>query len=680
MKVVSISPDTGQQGGCAPARDRDVHALAGKPGRASIRSNNMKTPQFRPLALASLLALISFSSAHAQSRSDNATFETVQVSANRFEDSASDLPFGVSVVTAEDIRRSGASSVNEAIMRVLGVPGRQDSYGGGDYALDLRGFGTTSDNNQVIMLDGQRLSEADLGGTRLSGIPIDTVERIEVIRGSGAVLYGEGASGGVIIITTKAGKGVARRNAANVYTAVGSNGLREARAGATLVAGGFSLDVAGNKREADNHRANFKSDQDGVSATGQWSNDWLRLGLRHSEDSLDTRLPGSLTAAQYAANPYQTATPNDYAQIDNRRDGVFAEAQLQNWRLGLDAGTRYKKLRSFMFGSITEYEIEASNLSWRARHESRLGAGRNILQTGVDLADWKRTNIQGWSTGQHDQQSRGIYIKDDYVWASGTRLSAGLRRDEVQKESSNTSNRIDESPQAWELGLLQPVAQGTNVYGRVGKSYRLANVDEFGSAQPGGLRPQTSRDTELGVRWGQGDTALDLRAYRSELRDEIGYDGVAFVNVNFDPTERKGLELEARHAWSRTLQLRLNAALREAQFVSGTYAGKTVPLVPARTVALRADWNPLPGHQIGGGLNWISSQHPDMANQCTMPDYTLADMRYAYQVRQLELALSVNNLTDRRYYTQAYSCSGGVVSSIYPEAGRTVVASARLSF
>lgn len=649
----------------------------------------MKTcvPCKHPAVLALVSAFVSLS-LQAQSRDEVPAFQTVQVSANRFEDAAADLPFGVSVITAEDIRRSGATTVNEAVMRLLGVPGRLDFYGGGDYALDLRGFGTTAASNQVVMLDGQRLSEADLGGTRLAGIPIDTVERIEVIRGSGAVLYGEGASGGVLIITTKAGKGVARRNAAHVYTAAGSLGLREARAGATLVSGGFSLDVAGNKRQADNHRANFKSDQDGASVSGQWSNDWLRLGLRHGEDRLHTGLPGSLTAAQYAADPYQARTPSNYAQIDNRRDSLFAEAQLQDWRLGLDTGTRRKKLYSYSPTWVTAYEIEASDLALRARHETALGTGRNIVQTGVDLADWKRVD-GGSSSGQRQQQSRGVYLKNDYVWPTGTRLSAGLRREDIQKQVSSVANRIDENPQAWELGLLQPVAPTSSVYGRVGRSYRLANVDEFGFTTPGvSLRPQISRDTELGVRWGQGGSALDLRAYRSELRDELGYDGQANgpygagtgANVNFDPTLRQGLELEARQALGRSLQLRLNAALREARFVSGTYAGKDVPLVPAQTLALRADWSPGAGHQFGGGVNWVSSRHPDMANRCIMPSYTTLDMRYAYQLRRLELALGVNNLGDRRYYTQAFSCSGGAVSSIYPEAGRTVVVSARLGF
>jgi len=111
-------------------------------------------------------------------------------------------------------------------------------YGGGDYSLDLRGFGTTSDNNQVVIVDGIRINEADLGGTRLAGIPIDSVERIEVIRGSSAVLYGEGATGGAIVHHHEGGpRHGAQSRRPNLYAAAGSFGLREGRARATLVAG-----------------------------------------------------------------------------------------------------------------------------------------------------------------------------------------------------------------------------------------------------------------------------------------------------------------------------------------------------------------------------------------------------------------------------------------------------------
>src|SRR6185369_11465925 len=192
--------------------------------------------------------------------------ETV-VTANRFAEPLQSLPFGVSVITADEIQASGAATVNEALMRVLGVVGRQDLFGGGEYALDLRGFGTTADNNQVVIVDGIRVSEADLGGTRLAGIPIEAVERNEVIRGSGAVLYGEGATGGVIVITTKAGAGKERPNGGSVYAGAGSYGLRDFRANATLGTGPFSLDASAQKRDSDNHRDNFRSKTDAESLT-----------------------------------------------------------------------------------------------------------------------------------------------------------------------------------------------------------------------------------------------------------------------------------------------------------------------------------------------------------------------------------------------------------------------------
>jgi iron complex outermembrane recepter protein len=104
-----------------------------------------------------------------------------------------------------------------------------------------------------------------------------------------------------------------------------------------------------------------------------------------------------------------------------------------------------------------------------------------------------------------------------------------------------------------------------------------------------------------------------------------------------------------------------------------------VPLVPRRTLALRADWTPLPGHRLSGGVNWVSSQHPDFANACSMPAYTTADARYAYQWKQAELSLGVTNLANRKYFTQAFACAGSVPTSIYPEAGRAFTAAVRVS-
>lgn len=654
----------------------------------------MKTCISRACLAVFPLAMAATSTVMAQNQ-PTASLKEVVVTASRVAGPRESQPFGTSVITAEDIQRSGAVTVNDAIMRILGVPGRQDSYGGGDYALDLRGFGSTSDNNQVVIVDGIRINEADLGGTRLAGIPIESVAQIEVIRGSGAVLYGEGATGGVIIITTKAGTGTARKNAASLYAGVGSYGLREERANATLASGGFSLDINGMNRKADNHRDNFRSDTDAVSAAAQWSNDWLRVGARVSQDGLDTGLPGSLSAAQYQNNPRQTTSPSNNATIDNARNGLFAEAVAGNWQLTADAGSREKKLRSLYvssYGSSNyDYDVKATNYALRALHSANLSKFSNKLTLGNDYATWQR-DVLGSYGSTATQSSRAWYLRDELTLAStGTTLSLGLRSERISKNNTNSLVGLADDQNAWELGLSQPVSKEVSIYGRVGHSFRLANVDELGFTTPGlTLLPQRSKDLELGSRYASGPVKFDARWYRSALTNEIGYDPSAIgpsslfgfngANVNFDPTRRSGIELDGRYAYTQNLSFRVNAALRKSTFESGPYAGKDVPLAPHGTAALHADWTPMTNHLVSGGVNWVSSQHPDFANQCSMPAYTTADARYAYQWQTFEVSLGISNLFDRKFYTQAYGCAGGVTTAIYPEAGRAAIAALRVKF
>ena len=641
--------------------------------------------------VAALVGTTPFCLVQAQTAAASTQLPPVKVSATRFAESADALPFGVSVITAADIERAGVSTVNEAIMKLLGVPGRLDFYGGGDYGLDLRGFGATASSNQVVVVDGIRINEADLGGTRLAGIDIDSVERIEVIRGSAAVLYGEGATGGAIVITTKAGGSGPRQNAATAYAAAGSYGLREVRANGTLAAGGFSADIGANKRRADNHRDNFKSDTDGASLAAQWRSDGgLRVGARLALDNLETGLPGSLSAEQYRVNPSQTTSPTQSGAIRNQRLSLFGRANLGDWQLAVDIGKRQKELDSLSAGVANyQYEVDANNVAARAKHETNIGSAGNALVVGVDQADWTRTTLGDWGSVAK-QKSQDVYIHDDLTLAGATRLSAGARTALI-KQSDIASGVVRESRHnAWTVGVTQPLATGWLAYASIGRSFRLANVDELGFTLPGAvLSPQTSRDLGLGTRWSYPTGSVELRWYRSALRNEVGYDPIIAnpnswngfgANVNFDPTLRQGIELEAAHTLSPVLTLQVNAALRQARFTDGAYSGRDIPLVPHQTLAIRADWRPLTGHSINGGVSWVASQNPDFNNACHMPRYTVADLRYGYQWNKAELSLGVNNLFDSKYYTLAYRCTAGVTQGIYPEAGRSVTAALRYKF
>jgi iron complex outermembrane receptor protein len=652
-----------------------------KRGRASVRLGASVLAVFAAVPAFPVLA---------QGQSEVVLKEVV-VSATRFDSAASTLPFGVSVITKDDIARAGVSTVNEALIKLLGVPGRVDYYGGGDYGLDLRGFGSNAGSNQVVIVDGVKINEADLGGTRLAGIAINSVERIEVLRGSGSVLYGEGATGGVIVITTKAGRGTARKNSADLYAATGSYGLNEVRANGTLVAGGFSLDVAGNKRQADNHRDNFKSDVEGSSAQAQWSNDWLRVGASYANDKLASGLPGPLDADQYQSNPSMTTTSNanKTASIKNTRQTLFASAELGAWQVGVDAGQRTKNLDSLSSGVSTyQYDVDASTLALRAKKEAKFGNIRNALTLGHDQSDWKRI-VPGAFGSVSQQKTSAFYAQDEVTLSGGTRVTAGYRSENIKQSDTFTASTNNDQT-AWELGIIQPMSDAWSVYGRVGNSFRLANIDELGFTTPGAvLQPQTSRDLELGSRWKYTGGRVELRFYRNNLTNELGYDPTVAnanswnglgANVNFDPTLRQGLELETQHDLSKTLGVRVNVGVREAKFTQGAHSGKNVPLVAGTTVALRADWRPAPAHSVSTGVVWVSSQNVDFNNACTVPGYATVDARYAYQWRNVEMSLGLGNLLDAKYYTQAFRCTAGVTNGIYPEAGRAVTAAMRVAF
>ncbi len=655
----------------------------------------MKT-RFKNVRLAALpLALAAAFPSFAQTSPQNMlqpppVFKEITVTATRFSEPDTTLAFGVSVITAAEIKNAGVTTVNEAVSKLLGVPARLDFFGGGNSTLDLRGFGSTANSNQVIVLDGLRLNEADLSSPSLSGIAIDSVERIEVLRGNGAVLYGEGATGGVIVITTKSGKGEERGTSAQLSASMGSYGTREASATATLAGGGFSLDVTANQRQSDNHRDNFKSKIDGLTATGQWQNDWLRLGFRYGRDDLQSGLPGSLTAKQYETNQKQTVNPLNTGRIETERSGVFAEANMGNWQLGLDAGKRTKKYTSSSPTFTFKYDVQASTLGLRLRNEAKFANVANILVVGVDNNVWER-RIPGAFGSVAVANSNAIYAKNDVtVPSTDTRFSVGLRQEVLRRDLNAPVTLTESRQQAWEVGVVQPMPGDLAIFARVGRSFRLANADEFSFTTPNTpIKPQTSEDKEIGLRWKLAATNAELRFYRSDITNEIGFDpGIANANsfsgfganVNFDPTQRQGIELEVKHGFSPAVDLRANAAIRRATFKSGVYAGKDIPLTPRQTLALWADWRFASKQTLSTGLQWVGSQRPDFANACTMPSYATLDARYTYKLANAEFMLGATNLANSKYYSQAFRCVAGVTNGIYPDAGRAVTATVRVNF
>ena len=198
------------------------------------------------LVLVLLSSVVSFSVLHAESRnyaapdaddesnagSENdyapnalVTMGEVVVTATRDTQEIRKTPANVSVITAEEIEKSGATTVVEALDKLESIQFRTSSGNSSQAYIDMRGIGGDNPYGKtLVMLDGRRLNRTDMSSINWLEIPVDTIERIEIVRGPGSVLYGDAAIGGVINIITKKGKGEPKFN---ISVLAGSYGLND---------------------------------------------------------------------------------------------------------------------------------------------------------------------------------------------------------------------------------------------------------------------------------------------------------------------------------------------------------------------------------------------------------------------------------------------------------------------
>lgn len=644
-------------------------------------------PRRAPLALACAFVL-SVPYATAQD-----TVPSVLITGPRFPAQAT--PIGATVITAEQIRSAGATDVNAAIRKIGGVFGRQSLDGSSDFGLDLRGFGTNSAQNTVVLVDGVRLNENELAHTVLSTIPLDTVERIEITRGGSSVLYGDGATGGVINIVTRRGGSAGTHS--SLFAEAGRFDHRDLRASITHGAGPWSFDAAVADRSTDNYRDNNKYEQTSFSGGVQYAyapNG--RAGLRFESSRSDSRLPGSLSEAQFLTIPTQTDTPKDFGSLDTDRVTAFVEHRVGAFDLAAELSHRERDVASTYFSewgtTASTYEAEQTQFSPRLRHTVDFGDKRNEFVTGIDLIRWDRKVTSSYSAGDARQDSKAFYLRDELRWNAphNARLAVGGRHERFEKDYSDPlafpavlGEHRKQSLNAWTVEGSIDVMPQVAVFAKAGRSYRIANIDENSYRSTlDVLEPQTSRDLELGVAAGTEARKATARVFRHRLTNEIYYDPtIGFgANTNLDPTRRQGVELEGQAVFADAWRLTGSWQYVQAEFRDGPNAGREMVLVPKHVVTARLAWTPGDGQTADIGAQWVDSQRygNDFTNGCStrIPSFTTIDARYARRFGPWEVAVSGLNLADRQYYSQAFSCRDG----IYPSDGRQLKLSLRFDF
>jgi iron complex outermembrane recepter protein len=627
---------------------------------------------------------------------------TIVITATRFPDSKRDLPVGVTVITADDIRKSASSNLGD-ILAQYGLLQIRDLAGTQNPQLDLRGFGISGDQNTLVLLDGLRLTESDLESAQLSAIPLESIERIEIVRGGGAVLYGAGATGGTInIITRRSPPGESR---AHALARAGGFGTEELRGGFSRQGETFGGGLAASYEDTQGYRSNSRYRQRNaigrVDAQFAGGRAYLKMGV----DEQRARLPGALTEAEINADPRQTRTPDDWRERDGAHLALGGTQSIGRHEVSADLGYRQRTTKAFFAafgGFFTDTDANLWSFTPRAKLAFDALGRKHDLIVGADVERWDydtlsasspSTTAAPFSRRRGEQDSVGWYAQTHFWVAPRTRLVLGGRTQRMAQRLTEEVFPVDDRRtvdrlEAYEAALRHNFGVGWSVYAKYGKSFRVANFDEnacfFPPCAPTLLKPQTALGSELGFEYESARLRLRTSVHEIRLDNEIYFSPLTFSNINLSPTERRGLELESLWQATPAIDLRAGLALQQARFRSGVYggvdvSGKTVPLVPEVLFTAGASWSFAARSRLNANLRHVGKQRFDNDQANTFPrqqpEYTLADAKLEHRLApRWELALEVRNLFDKRYFSYG-TATGATSFSALPAPGRAAYAS-----
>ena len=648
--------------------------------------------KIRGLVLLVLLGVPAFT--HSQD-----TLPPVVVSSTRLRDveqPAAQVPGKVIVVTANEIEKLGAKTVQEVLQYQTGIM-LYDGVGNEfQQTVDMRGFNAQPVTATSVFVDGVRVNEPDFNTINFDLIPIEDVERIEILPGT-ATVFGRNALAGVINITTKRG----RRDRPHLGFNIGGGSYGRQRYsfstdGPLSMIPNFDYYFGVTRELTNGYRDEFDPRNAGATITRLLAKLGYRLGDNTDANIAYTRVldnisqAGSLPASRLRLDRNDNLTPGDQSKDNLHQVAFNLNRKLPaGFSVALNGFYRRNDIELFTRGlsseSTLQTETNSGGTTIQASHEGAILSKKNLLTLGVE---YSRNNFDTANAGvflpaftfQNLRSTKedvvGTFLTDSFHLFESLVVNGGFRydwdrlnfTDEIDPTLSGrkTYNRV--SPKA---GLVYTPVKNLNFSFSYSEGVRIPTVDELFAQGPFGSNPDLkamkSRNFELGAK-AQLQDWLDasLAFFYTPVRDEILFivtDPFLFFgrNENISRTLRRGMELSLKARYQKWLDAFLNYTAMKATFETDVLLfsgqvkkGDELPLVPRHRVGVGVNTYPVEGLTVSLFGNYVGSQfmQSDEPNQAQkIADYFVLNSRVAYQWKQWTGYVNFNNLTNRKYST-----------------------------
>lgn len=649
--------------------------------------------------LAACFAFIALTSPLVAGADTGTSLPTLDVSASRTAADAARLPVGTVIIDRAQIERMSASNLAEVLRGVGGVT-LSSLYGSGSYTkADMLGFGATAGQNTLLLLNGRRLNTTDLSSVNLDSIPVTAIERIEILPGSGSVLYGSGAVGGVINVVTRQHYG----NAGRIEGTVGELDTRGGAVQGSFTQGQTDGMASVNRFLSDNYRDNNKLSQSRAFADLRHVNEGASFYLTTLYDHQDLGLPGALanTALQH---PSAVMPGYDYDWGEDKTVNLMPGMRLQladQLNLYLDTGFRERKQDAgyYAFGAYTTQSTDRTlNLSPRLAGENEWGVAHNWM-LGLDYSRTRYNfDSQSGFGNAHDRNHRSIqavYAQDSMGLTDSTWLTLGARHEWIRTAQEGNPGFLphkDAEAAMWSAGLRQALSDKVSLFAKAERSVRYATFDELRDYAAGWtplpLDTQSGKLYTLGANWQKDGQYSTLTVWRGKYHDEIATDPFG-SNTNLDPTRREGVSLNSYWKLDKALWLALAGTYQEVKFDKGAWRGNWVPAVPRLTGSARLDWQLLESLSLSLAERYQGEQYldNDQANNfgVKIPSYHWMDVSASFRptgAKSVYVSATLHNAENRKGAYDYGVASAFVPGSYnaYPLPGRYLVVKAGVDF
>ncbi|MDP2928721.1 MAG: TonB-dependent receptor, partial [Candidatus Omnitrophota bacterium] len=628
-----------------------------------------------------LFALATVSMVFAEDKpaaSNNVELDPIVVTSSRTERGLSDVAASVGVVTQDDIKNSAVNTVPDALKNLDGVYAYDATGVGAGGTINMRGFYGGMSSYQLVLIDGVPQNRGKDKLVNWDLIPIDNIERVEVLKGPASSIYGDNAMSGVINVITKKPSDAPHAGASFSYGSYNTQNYASYLSG-TAKSLGYYLGLSSRLTNGFREHGVYRNIQ--VYGKSNYSiNDAhnLRFSFDYSGKTQGA-FPWALSQAQITQDRRQArpGTENDSTDADK-----FSLDLTHHWDLGTSSDIettfyyRFEGMESFYTSgtsqSTTREQAESENtfgLPIRLKTVSNIFGMDHSFVIGTDLEkddfgyveyNAPFQNICYSPTGNYNvsKNSLGPYIQDEIRVFDALKLIFGVRYDWVKfnfddKRTESNSKDRPMSKVTPSGGIVFNYQKGSDLYGNFGQAFRTPTIGQmftYGSMSNTDLLPEEATNYEIGLRHSFSER-LRVRAsvYWMRIDNEIWYDNAPRKYQNYGKTSHDGVESGIDFKVIDRASVFGNYTYVRAINESGDFKDKFLTNVPINKGSIGINICTDFGLKAYIASTWIGKAFIDSANDDKLGHYNTLDAKISYKYRWLEAFFSVHNILNKEY-------------------------------